>query len=287
MSAGDRDSVMLVNDADVGEHHAGLDVLAAHRQPGRQELLRHLGGRELPEQRPLLVAESLLLQAGADAGLQQYRVQRLEEVVLGAHLDAAGDAVHLFHRRHHHDREVAEARVRGQGLQHLVAVHLGHLDVEQDQIDRALAQDTQGLDPVLGERDRVPQLLERAPEEQPVHPVVIHHQEVAGRGLREEVTSELSQGARGRLVPGDEWLDSIRRSLQAPAPGHRLELARQGRELRGAEALAVGLERMGGPAEGIDIILGQGPSQRGDQLSGVLDECVDQLARRTDRPSSP
>ena len=54
--------------ADVGEHHAGLDVLAAQRQAGRQELLGHLGGRELPEQLALLVAEPLLLQAGADAG---------------------------------------------------------------------------------------------------------------------------------------------------------------------------------------------------------------------------
>ena len=115
VSTGDRDLGEAREGADVGEHHAGLDVLAAEGQSGLQELLRHLGGRELSEQLPLPVAKPLLLEAGADAGLEQHRVDRLEEVVLGAHLDAPGHAVHLLHRGHHHHREVAEAADRRPG----------------------------------------------------------------------------------------------------------------------------------------------------------------------------
>jgi NAD(P)-dependent dehydrogenase (short-subunit alcohol dehydrogenase family) len=165
---------------DVGEHDAGLDVLAPERQARGQELLGDLGGGELPDQLALLVAEPLLLEAGAHASPEKDRVHRLEEIVLGAHLDAARDAVHLLHRGHHDDRDVPEARVAAQRLQHLVPVHLGHLDVEQDEVDGTPPEDLQGLPPVLRERHGVAELLEGASEEQPVHPVVVHDQQRAG-----------------------------------------------------------------------------------------------------------
>ena len=78
--------------------------------------------------------------------------------------------------------EIAQARVGGEGFQDLVAVHLRHLDVEQDQVHPALPEGVESLAPVLGERDGVPELLQRPPEEQPVHAVVVDHQE--GAGLR-------------------------------------------------------------------------------------------------------
>jgi hypothetical protein len=43
----------------------------------------------------LLVVQSLLLQASADAGPQQHRIERLGQVVLRAHLDAAHHALQL------------------------------------------------------------------------------------------------------------------------------------------------------------------------------------------------
>ena len=264
--------------ADVGEHHAGLDVLAAQRQAGRQELLGHLGGRELPEQLALLVAEPLLLQAGADAGPEQHRVHRLEEVVLGAHLDAAGDAVHLLHRRHHHHRDVAEARVGGERLQRLVAVHLGHLDVQQDQIDAALAQRLQGLAPVLGEGDRVAELLQRAPEEQPVHPVVVDHQEVAGR----RVTRGGHVGAlpaRGRPSRTRRRARSSRSAAPSRLPARAIASSSRARAARpmAPRLSLVDLSEWAARRKASRSASARARSQRGDQLAGVLDERVDQL----------
>jgi hypothetical protein len=156
-------------------------VLASEREAGRQELLRHLRGRELPEQLALPVTEALLLQAGADARPEKDRIHRLEEVVLGPHLDAARDAVHLLDRRHHDDRDVAELGIRRQGGQRLIAVHLGHLDVEQDQVDPALPERLQSFLAVLGEAHGVAQLLEGAAKEQPVHPVVVDDEKGSGQ----------------------------------------------------------------------------------------------------------
>jgi hypothetical protein len=43
-----------------------------------------------------------------------------------------------------------------------------------------MGEDLQRLPAVLGEGDRVPELLEGTPEEQPVHPVVVDHQKAPG-----------------------------------------------------------------------------------------------------------
>ena len=124
-----------------------------------------------------------LLEAGPDPGAQQHRVHRLEQVVLRAHLDAPGHAVHLLDRGHHDHREVPQARVGREGGQHLVAVHLRHLDVEQDQVDRALgAALTRASRPFSAERHGVPELLEGAAEQEAVDPVVVDDEEVAAWG---------------------------------------------------------------------------------------------------------
>jgi hypothetical protein len=83
-------------------------VLAAERESAREQLRGHLGGRELTKQLALLIAQALFLKAGRHARAEQHGIDGLEQVVLGAHLDAAGDAVHLVHRRHHDDRDVAQ-----------------------------------------------------------------------------------------------------------------------------------------------------------------------------------
>ena len=122
--------------ADVGEHHRGLDALAAQREARVSQVLGHLARGEAAHQLLLLVAQALLLQAGADARLQQHRVHRLGQVVLGAQLDAAHDAVQPFERpRSRSPAGRAAARSACQLLQHLEAVHLRHLDVEQQQVE--------------------------------------------------------------------------------------------------------------------------------------------------------
>jgi hypothetical protein len=69
--------------------------------------------REAPHQLLLLVAQALLLEAGADARLQQHRVDGLGEIVLGAELDAAHDVDQSLERRRHDHRQVAQGAVGG------------------------------------------------------------------------------------------------------------------------------------------------------------------------------
>ena len=124
---------------DVGEHHRAVHALAAQREARLLQVLRHLGGGEAAHQFLLLVAQALLLQAGVDARLQQHRVHRLGQVVVGAQLDAARHVGHAFERAGHDDRQVAQLRVGNHLLQHLEAVHLGHLHVQQQQVEGSRA----------------------------------------------------------------------------------------------------------------------------------------------------
>ena len=79
---------------------------------------------------------------------------------------------------------VAQARVGGERRQHLVAVHLRHLDVEQDQVDGALAGATSSASRPFSAKVTVCPSCSRArPEEQAVHPVVVDDEEVAGLGV--------------------------------------------------------------------------------------------------------
>ena len=69
----------------------------AHAFPAQREarflqVLRDFRRREAAHQFLLLVAQALLLEARADARLEQHRIDRLGQVVLGAELDAAHDA---------------------------------------------------------------------------------------------------------------------------------------------------------------------------------------------------
>src|SRR5260370_36956086 len=66
--------------------------------------------------------------------------------------------------------------------------------------------------------------------------------------LRGEVTSQISQRARGALVVLGQPVEPAGRPVEAPGPRGRLELARQRGQAGGAEALGGGLERGRGPA---------------------------------------
>ena len=92
------------------------------------------------QQLALVVAQSFLGERRLDAGLEDLRIDGLRQVVGGAHPDAADDAVELVDARDHDDRHVAQRIVGLERGQRLVPVHLGHHDVEQDEVDRFRAR---------------------------------------------------------------------------------------------------------------------------------------------------
>src|SRR5690349_15112870 len=63
----------------------------------------------------------------------------------------------------------------------LVAVELGHQDVEQHQVELPATQELQRLAAVLCEDNGVPLLLQATAEQEPVHPVVVRDEDRSGR----------------------------------------------------------------------------------------------------------
>ena len=137
-------------------------MLSAEREARRQEIFCDFLCGELADQLALLIAKALLLETRRDAGVQQNRVDRLRQVVLCAHLDALHHAVQLVERGGHDHRDVPEMRIVLQLGKDLVAVELGHQDVEQHQVEALLTQQLERLPAVLRVGDRVPLLLEPA-----------------------------------------------------------------------------------------------------------------------------
>ena len=142
--------------------------------------------------------------------------------------------------------------------------------------------------PFSAKRHRVPELLERAPEEQPVDPVVVDDEEIAGlRATRRgHVEAPPARGRRGSYAcgelvePGSGALPGCPARAWSRAPGPAPPARRRPRRL------AVGLERVGGPAERVEVGLGQGPPQRGDRAPGRPRRTCRSARRRTRRPSS-
>jgi hypothetical protein len=127
-----------------------------------------------------LVTQALLLQRGADPSLQQHRVERLGQVVLRPELDAPDGAARLVIRGQDDDRHAAERLVPLERLEDLVAVHLGHHDVQQDQVEGPGPDPVQRLDPALGGVHRVAEPLQPPRQQVAVRLVVVDDQQRAG-----------------------------------------------------------------------------------------------------------
>ena len=126
----------------------------ARRKDRRQHAELQLAGciHLLPQPRqacPHLIAQSLLFQAGADTGAKQRRIERLRQVVLGTELDAADDAFNLAERRNHDHGNVAQLGARRlHALQYLVPVHVGHHDVEENEVKPLRLEEIECFTPV-------------------------------------------------------------------------------------------------------------------------------------------
>ena len=84
-----------------------------------------------------LVPQPFLLESGTEARLEQNRVERLEQIVDGAELDATRHAVHLRERRDHDDGKIAQPRLILQPGEHLESVDLRHHHIEKDEVEGA------------------------------------------------------------------------------------------------------------------------------------------------------
>src|ERR1022692_4626052 len=84
---------------DIGKHHRAMNALAAQRESGILQVLRHLRRGEAAHQLGLLVAQAFLFEARAYACLEQHRIDRFGEIVLGAELDAPHYVGDAFQRR--------------------------------------------------------------------------------------------------------------------------------------------------------------------------------------------
>ena len=128
-------AMVVVPDAALGAVE-GQD--AAHRRPRQQGVPR----REARQQ-------------ALDAGQQLGRVERLDEVVVGTGAQAADLLLHLALGGEHDDRDVRGAALLAADLgRDLVAVELGQLDVEQDQVRRLGAPQAEAFRAVAARRRR-------------------------------------------------------------------------------------------------------------------------------------
>ena len=91
-------------------------------------------GEDVADAIALDLDEPALGEPRVDPGAQQRRIERLREVVLGARLDTAHDAVQLIDRRDHDHGDVAQAWVALDVLEHGEPVELRHQDVEQNHV---------------------------------------------------------------------------------------------------------------------------------------------------------
>src|SRR5262245_9490153 len=159
------------------------DRTAPRRRHQRQ--LQHARLAQLQLLAPQLiaraVAQRLLLESRRDAGAQQRWIERLEDEVLRAQLDAADDRFDFAQRGNDHDRQIVDAAIRLEPLEHAEAVELRHHDIEQHEIEIPAFDRRQGLEPVGRLLDLVDaEALQPAHQQVPVLRHVIDDQDRGG-----------------------------------------------------------------------------------------------------------
>jgi hypothetical protein len=162
----------------------------------------------LPQLVTRAVAQRFLLQACQDPGAQQRRVEWLEDEILRAQLDAADHRLDLVERGDDDDRQIVDAAVLLEPLEHAESVQFRHHDIEKHEIEISALDRRQGFEAVGRLLDLVDaQALEPAHEQVPVlrhviddqHGDVGRHAHGAARSERRTSKSRgLKSGALGR-----------------------------------------------------------------------------------------
>ncbi len=131
---------------------------------------------------------------------QQRRIERLEQEVLGAKLDAAHHRVHLAHRRDDDHRQIGRELLLAQRGEDAEAVEFRHHDVEQHEVVGLRLDGGERQHAVLGLID-VGQFeaLEAAQQQVAVLRDVIDHQDVGVLVDHAADCASATRVARGRL----------------------------------------------------------------------------------------
>lgn len=110
---------------------------------------------------------------------QQNRIERLGQIIFGSAFNAPHDALQFVQSRNHDDRDVARLRVFLQTLQHFVAIHMRHHNVEQHDIERPRRDHFQSLATIFGALNTMPLALQAARQQIAIGFVVIDNQQQA------------------------------------------------------------------------------------------------------------
>ena len=156
--------------------------------------------------RALQVSKPLLPESGVDSRAQDDGVERFGEVVVGALLDAADDAVRLVDGRDHDHRHVLRAGRCFQLLEDGDAIELRHDDVEKDDVARLLAEELQRLPAVRRSANRVTVLLEEASEQLSADAVVVGNEDRRGHVVRVILASPRAAVNRVHHIAPSAWV---------------------------------------------------------------------------------
>ena len=152
-----------------------------------------------------------------------------------------------FERRGHDHRQVAQRAVGGQLLEHLEAVHLGHLHVEQQQVERLARAASRARRGRSRRRRRVWPCSSRLRVSSRRLTLLSSATSRRAGPWRRSAIAQLRQRGGGARVLRVERVERI--GLAPRVETAELELARQRAERERAEGVGVRLERMRGAAE--------------------------------------
>jgi hypothetical protein len=194
----------------------------------------------------LLVVQPLLLQAGADARLQQDGIERLAQVILGAELDAAHHAVHVIERGDHEHGHRSQRGITLELLQHGVPVEVGHHHVEQHEVHGRPRQRVERRAPA-GRRLHVVALAPQAASEHVTVVVVVVDDQDHGprRGRR-------SAGMRRGLRSGRRSLGAAGVQQRGEAVGGGPDAIHIGQQRRVARVGRLPPQRLPGRAHALE-----------------------------------
>ena len=188
-----RNEVVIIAADLIGRLIVGNKLIARDfGQPPRQQAALHPAGQLQVELEPLTcqfqVATVFLqfdlqaakLQVRLDAGVQLFHLKRLGEVIH----PADGKGFHLVQllgeRADEDDGNPLELIICFEALAHFVAVHLRHIDVQQDQVRGIAPCRQQGQFAARNGADFIAAVLEHAGQHLEIGVGVVHHQD-AGR----------------------------------------------------------------------------------------------------------